>query len=106
MYIKRGALIVFEGCDRAGKTTQCRKLVDRLKNQNVNIKFMNFPNRNTPSGKIIDAYLRNQTNLTDEGIHLLFTVNRWEAKNEMEKDLKAGMFHLNQESFNWIISRL
>lgn len=22
----RGALIVFEGCDRSGKTTQCKKL--------------------------------------------------------------------------------
>lgn len=90
MSIKRGALIVFEGCDRAGKTTQCIKLVERLKSQNLNVKFMNFPNRETQSGKIIDGYLRNKENLTDEGIHLLFSVNRWEAKNEMEKDLKAG----------------
>lgn len=90
MYIKRGALIVFEGCDRAGKTTQCKRLVDRLKSLNLNVKFMNFPNRESPSGKIIDAYLKNKENLTDEGIHLLFTVNRWEAKNEMEKELKNG----------------
>lgn len=90
MYIKRGALIVFEGCDRAGKTTQCKKLVERLKNKNMNVKFMNFPNRNTTSGKIIDEYLRKKTNLSDEGIHLLFTANRWEAKKEMENELKSG----------------
>lgn len=90
MYIKRGALIVFEGCDRAGKTTQCKKLVERLKNDNMKVKFMNFPNRETPTGKIIDAYLRNKENLTDEGIHLIFTANRWEAKQEMEMELKAG----------------
>lgn len=51
---------------------------------------MNFPNRETQSGQMIDAYLRKKENLTDEGIHLLFTVNRWEAKNEMEKELRAG----------------
>jgi dTMP kinase len=34
--------------------------------------------------------LRNKETLTDEGIHLLFTVNRWEVKNQMEKELKAG----------------
>lgn len=81
---------MFEGCDRSGKTTQCKKLVERLKLQNRNVKFMNFPNRSTQSGKIIDGYLRNTENLTDEGIHLLFSVNRWEAKNEMERALKSG----------------
>lgn len=90
MFIKRGALIVFEGCDRAGKTTQCKKLVERLQRKNMKVKFMNFPNRETQSGQMIDAYLRKKENLTDEGIHLLFTVNRWEAKNEMEKELRAG----------------
>lgn len=90
MSIKRGALIVFEGCDRAGKTTQCKTLVKRLQAQNKNVKFMNFPNRETQSGQMIDAYLRNKQNLTDEGIHLLFTINRWEAKTEMEKALRAG----------------
>jgi dTMP kinase len=90
MIVKRGALIVFEGCDRAGKTTQCKRLVERLLSQNIRAKFMNFPNRTTKTGQIIDEYLRNKTDLTDEGIHLLFTVNRWEARNEMERELKAG----------------
>ena len=90
MSIKRGALIVFEGCDRAGKTTQCRKLVERLGEQDRQVKFMNFPNRTTQSGQIINAYLQNKESLTDEGIHLLFSVNRWEVRNEMEKELKAG----------------
>lgn len=61
-----------------------------MKSKDMNVKFMNFPNRETSSGKMIDAYLRNKENLSDEGIHLLFTVNRWEARNQMENDLKAG----------------
>lgn len=90
MNIRRGALIVFEGCDRAGKTTQCRRLVRTLKHKNLNVKFMNFPDRKTESGKIIDGYLKNKEDLTDEGIHLLFSVNRWESKREMERELLSG----------------
>lgn len=90
MSIKRGALIVFEGCDRSGKTTQCKKLVERLKSQNRNVRFMNFPNRTSQTGQIIDSYLRNKANLNDQGIHLLFSANRWEARSEIEAELKAG----------------
>lgn len=90
MNLKRGALIVFEGCDRSGKTTQCRKLVELLQQKNHKVKFMNFPNRATQCGKIIDEYLRNKQNVPDEGIHLLFSFNRWESKVEMEKELRAG----------------
>lgn len=90
MNIKRGALIVFEGCDRSGKTTQCKKLVEMLTKKNHKVKFMNFPNRQTPCGKILDEYLRKKQNVPDEGIHLLFSFNRWECKMEMEKELRAG----------------
>lgn len=41
----RGALIVFEGCDRSGKTTQCKKLVDALNSENIPATFMNFPGK-------------------------------------------------------------
>lgn len=40
---KRGALIVFEGCDRCGKTTQCKKLVEVLKNEKENVQLRRFP---------------------------------------------------------------
>lgn len=86
----RGALIVFEGVDRVGKTTQVKKLLDRLKKRKNKVKIMNFPNRDTQSGRIIDGYLRNKMFLSDEGIHLLFAVNRWEAKKEMERELRDG----------------
>lgn len=86
----RGALIVLEGCDRAGKTTQCKKLVETLRDSGHQAIYMNFPNRATPSGKLIDSYLTNKSDFTDEGIHLLFTLNRWEAKKEMETKLLKG----------------
>ena len=38
--IKRGALIVFEGCDRSGKTTQVQRLVNRLTNEGAEVRYM------------------------------------------------------------------
>ena len=43
MQIKRGALIVLEGVDRAGKTTQARRLVERLRADGVDVEAMRFP---------------------------------------------------------------
>jgi len=41
----RGALIVFEGVDRAGKTTQANKLVESLNAQGTTARFMRFPGK-------------------------------------------------------------
>lgn len=51
---------------------------------------MNFPDRSTDCGKLINSYLTNKDNFTDEGIHLLFTLNRWEARKQMEQLLQDG----------------
>lgn len=40
---KRGAFIVIEGLDRAGKTTQVKKLCDRLYSEGHNVKTIRFP---------------------------------------------------------------
>lgn len=41
----RGALIVIEGCDRSGKTTQCKKVVEVLNSMNISAEYMNFPGK-------------------------------------------------------------
>ena len=45
MATARGALIVFEGCDRSGKTTQCQKLLNRLHKEGVSAELIKFPGR-------------------------------------------------------------
>ena len=42
--IKRGALIVFEGCDRSGKTTQVQRLVTRLTDEGARVRYHSFYN--------------------------------------------------------------
>ncbi|KAJ8978249.1 hypothetical protein NQ317_012605 [Molorchus minor] len=90
--IKRGALIVFEGVDRSGKSTQCKKLVESLKKQNVKAHFMAFPDRTTSTGKLIDEYLRNKDcKVNDHAMHLLFSANRWENVDKMKAFLNDGI---------------
>lgn len=88
--IKRGAFIVFEGCDRCGKSTQSRLLVEHLQKSSIPVKHMVFPERSSDIGKLINGYLTNKQELNDETIHLLFSANRWEHKNEILKTLQEG----------------
>ena len=39
----RGSLIVFEGLDRAGKSTQCEMLADALRRDGLKVRHMRFP---------------------------------------------------------------
>ena len=95
--MKRGALIIFEGCDRSGKTTQCKRQVERLTekfglqdNDQPSSIGMRFPDRTTEIGKAINGYLQNTSELDDHVIHLLFTANRWEKVSELKAALERG----------------
>lgn len=92
---KRGALIVLEGCDKSGKSTQSSLLVEYLRSLQIKVKHIAFPNRqsSSPSGCLINSYLTNKHHhhhMNDESIHLLFAVNRWEIQHEMKKQLNLG----------------
>lgn len=54
-------------------------------------RYINFPDRTTECGALINSYLTNKKEFNDETIHLLFTLNRWEAKTNMEKMLYDGI---------------
>ncbi|KAJ1723036.1 hypothetical protein LPJ53_002608 [Coemansia erecta] len=86
----RGLFILFEGCDRSGKTTQSTRLVEALNSQGIRAKLLKFPDRTTAIGKMIDGYLTQQNKLSDEAVHLLFSANRWEAMEQMRADLESG----------------
>ncbi|KAF8426041.1 thymidylate kinase-domain-containing protein [Tirmania nivea] len=87
---RRGALIAIEGLDRAGKSTQCQLLLDRLQREGHNAVLQKFPDRTTPIGTMIDSYLRSGSDLEDHAIHLLFSANRWELANKIQTLLSTG----------------
>jgi dTMP kinase len=83
---QRGALVVFEGLDRCGKSTQAQLLHTALEGS----KLVRFPDRTTPIGKVIDDYLNRRIELNDQAIHLLFSANRWEVADSIVKALNEG----------------
>ncbi|KAF2279990.1 thymidylate kinase [Westerdykella ornata] len=86
----RGKLIVFEGVDRAGKSTQVRLLGEALRREGLDVRVMRFPDRTTPIGRMIGEYLAGQSDQEDHVIHLLFSANRWEAAASIESSLNSG----------------
>lgn len=90
--MRRGSLIVIEGLDRTGKTTQTERLLAKLASIGVNHKLVKFPQRETEIGMMINKYLTDKTfQLKDQAAHLLFSANRWELVNSIEEDLKNGV---------------
>lgn len=87
---RRGAFILFEGIDRCGKSTQAKAVAAGLRGEGYAVEEMRFPDRTTTIGKLIDAYLRESTEVDDHAIHLLFAANRWEAASAIEATLAAG----------------
>ncbi|KAL8648569.1 MAG: hypothetical protein Q9210_004912 [Variospora velana] len=82
----RGALIVIEGLDRAGKSTQCERLSQALEQQGHSVKH-----RNTSIGQSISSYLKGDSQQEDHVIHLLFSANRWEAAAQIRDTVANGI---------------
>ncbi len=51
--MEKGKLIVIEGTDCSGKETQTKKLVEKLRKENIKCERFSFPNYDSPTGKII-----------------------------------------------------
>ncbi|KAM4693495.1 thymidylate kinase [Discoglossus pictus] len=88
---RRGALIVLEGADRSGKSTQVPKLVEALKQRGYQAEGMRFPERTTAIGQLIGSYLEKKKNIEDHTVHLLFSANRWEQVPMMKEKLRSGV---------------
>nr|XP_054333366.1 thymidylate kinase isoform X2 [Pongo pygmaeus] len=91
MAARRGALIVLEGVDRAGKSTQSRKLVEALCAAGHRAELLRFPERSTEIGKLLSSYLQKKSDVEDHSVHLLFSANRWEQVPLIKEKLSQGV---------------
>mmetsp|Transcript_18340 Transcript_18340/g.18594 ORF Transcript_18340/g.18594 Transcript_18340/m.18594 type:complete len:245 (-) Transcript_18340:541-1275(-) len=87
---RRGAFILLEGVDRCGKTTQCGLLIKHLLALSLSAVAMNFPDRTTHVGTIINSYLKSGNEMNDQAIHLLFSANRWENAPRLTQCISDG----------------
>ena len=88
---RRGALIALEGLDRTGKTTQTRLLVSSLRACQIPTIPIQFPDRESATGQLIDRYLKKEIDFSDHEIHLLFSANRWAEADFIFRTLKQGI---------------
>lgn len=90
MVVARGKIIVIEGTDKAGKTTQSRMLQEAIKALGKICVVMDFPDYTTSIGMEIRAFLDGKRDYPPEVKHLLFSANRWEKKKEIESMVENG----------------
>lgn len=83
----KGKIIVFEGIDKAGKTTQAKLLEKKLGSKCVRI---DFPDYSTPIGKEIKKFLHGKRDYPDEVKMVLLSANRWEKKIQIENIVGKG----------------
>ncbi|XP_012517399.1 PREDICTED: thymidylate kinase [Propithecus coquereli] len=88
---RRGALIVLEGVDRAGKSTQAGRLVAALSAAGRRAELLRFPERSTEIGKLLSSYLEKKSEVEDHSVHLLFSANRWEQVPLIKEKLSQGV---------------
>lgn len=86
MSIKRGVFVVIESNDRSGKTTLCQNIINNMDN----CVYMKFPNRNGKHGKVIDDYLNNRIELSNDEIYNIFVDNRLNERDNIISLLKSG----------------
>jgi len=86
-----GRIIVLEGLDKSGKTTQSNLLFNYLnKKEPDNVVLMSFPDYSTRIGNEIRAFLDGKVSYNNETKHILLAANRWEKKQDIDNFLYKG----------------
>lgn len=85
-------LIVIEGLDGGGKTTQ----IELLKKVYPDFRYITFPNYDSPSGKIVKSYLNGEYGEENRAVSAysascFYAVDRYTSyKTDWEHDIRAG----------------
>ncbi len=91
---KKGKLIVLDGTDGSGKTTQLDLLAKRLKKDGLKVKAIHFPHYENFFGGFIGHCLTEQyynfINVHPKIVSALYAADRWESSEEIRKYLNQG----------------
>lgn len=92
------SLIVIDGLDGSGKSTQIQLLHNRLSDMGINVKTISFPDYDHPSSALIKMYLAgdfgdNPGDVNAFAASSFYAVDRYASyKKFWEKDYKNGAF--------------
>ena len=91
----KGRLIVIDGTDGSGKTTQVEYLIEHLRKDGYKVKMVDFPEYyKNFFGKFIGHCLSEQyynwLHVHPKIASVMYAADRWESSEEMQKWLKEG----------------
>jgi len=91
-----GKLIVLDGLDGCGKSTQFQAVLKQLRKNGKSIHGISFPDYSSPSGQLIQMYLNGDFSTTPNGVNAyaassFYAVDRYaNYKLHWEKDYQNG----------------
>ena len=90
----KGKIIVIDGIDGSGKTTQIDLLTEKLKVDGYRVKMIHFPNYTNFFGGFIGHCLSEQyynfLNVHPKIVSVLYAADRWESGEQIKKMLHDG----------------
>lgn len=90
----KGKFIVLEGTDGCGKGTQTELLINYLKEKNIPVKKLDFPNYEHPGAYFVEQYLNGKygsaQQVSAELASLFFALDRFDLKNQILESLHQG----------------
>ncbi len=91
MNIKKGSLIVVEGCDGSGKATQTEKLYRKLLEEKYKVKKIEYPNYESDSSALVKMYLNGDFGNRPEDVNpyvssTFYAVDRFASYKTQWKD--------------------
>ena len=88
--MKSTLLLALEGIDKSGKGTQSAVLEEKIRDEGHDVACIDFPDYDTPLGKVIEDFLRGKVTFKSEVRQLLYVANRWERKHDIDTWLREG----------------
>lgn len=91
--MKKGIFIAVYGINNIGKTTHCKRLVNRLKKLGKDAVYIKYPvYGQKPTGLILNKILRasRKQKITEEELQLWFVLNRYQFQPSLKKMLEKG----------------
>jgi dTMP kinase len=87
-----GKIIALEGIDQSGKRTQAQLLARHLRRIGSKAVIISFPMYGSPAGRQVSRYLTGKRRYPVEALHMLYSLNRWENKDQINRLMKNADF--------------